>query len=183
MFTGQRAASGTDFIWKGVGDGKRRPLVTLYRPRNPGSHGRGFELALATYTLLDDHRGPLSAAYSAVDAIARALGATASAIPTVVRFYSKTAAVWCVPFSGAVGLFNKLQTQKKYQISASSKLETVSLSISPTCGGRGGGVPGAAHTAHGTLVRLRRSVRFHQTWLASTLSSARSFPLPGFPRD
>ena len=24
-----------------------------------------------------------------------------------------TAAVWCVPFSGAVGLFNKLQTQKK----------------------------------------------------------------------
>ena len=23
-----------------------------------------------------------------------------------------TAAVWCVPFSGAVGLFNKLQTQK-----------------------------------------------------------------------
>ena len=70
MFTGQRAASGTDFIWKGVGDGKRLHLVTLYRPRNPGSHGRGFELALATYTLLDDHRGPLSAAYSAVDAIA-----------------------------------------------------------------------------------------------------------------
>ena len=24
-----------------------------------------------------------------------------------------TAAVWCVPFSGTVGLFNKLQTQKK----------------------------------------------------------------------
>ena len=24
-----------------------------------------------------------------------------------------TAAVWCVPFSGAVGLFNKLQTQKQ----------------------------------------------------------------------
>ena len=27
-----------------------------------------------------------------------------------------TAAVWCVPFSGAVGLFNKLQTQKKKKI-------------------------------------------------------------------
>ena len=25
----------------------------------------------------------------------------------------KNAAVWCVPFSGAVGLFNELQTQKK----------------------------------------------------------------------
>ena len=25
----------------------------------------------------------------------------------------KTKTVWCVPFSGAVGLFNKLQTQKK----------------------------------------------------------------------
>ena len=24
-----------------------------------------------------------------------------------------TAAVWCVPFSGTVGLFNRLQTQKK----------------------------------------------------------------------
>ena len=27
-----------------------------------------------------------------------------------------TAAVWCVPFSGAVGLFNKLQTQKKKRV-------------------------------------------------------------------
>ena len=48
MFTGHRAASGTDFIWKGVGDGKRPHLVTLYRPRNPGSHGRGFETGTAT---------------------------------------------------------------------------------------------------------------------------------------
>lgn len=39
-------------------------------PATPGATEGGLKLALATYTLLDDHRGPLSAAYSAVDAIA-----------------------------------------------------------------------------------------------------------------
>ena len=31
---------------------------------------------------------------------------------TEISLKNVTAAVWCVPFSGTVGLFNKLQTQK-----------------------------------------------------------------------
>ena len=36
-----------------------------------------------------------------------------------------TAAVWCVPFSGTVGLFNKLQTQKKKTYIYESKVSNM----------------------------------------------------------
>ena len=66
-----------------------------------------------------------------------------------------TAAVWCVPFSGAVGLFNKLQTQKKTKKKAFKSVQNCAVSA-----GEGNVVYKSIPAAFGLLGDAQASARF-----------------------